>query len=409
MSVAGPTIKALRTHGDSIIRKRAEALAKAWKSSVASLLSKQKKSGGSDGASVADSATGISSRVKGKHPFRHLQLFRPSSYFKIIKNMLLVLFLSIEPVYSFSISAGGAGAPADASGFLVPRNGPVNVLTERVRVLNGIGNDISVGCVPAGKPVVYWMSRDQRAQDNWALLYAQQQAIAAGAPLAVCFNLVDTFLGAGLRHFAFMLRGLDEVAAELASLRIPMLLLRGDHADNMAGLVRDHGVGLVVCDYGPLRVGRAWREEVGRAVGALGVPLHEVDAHNVVPVWVASDKQARPRPAGSRRLPPLRCVALHAAPRRASPCRPALDLAGRAGAPPVRIAALRAGRPPRARRLSRPRRRRRRRRSARARCGPRSRGTCRATSSPSRPSPSTPTPGPPRPRRRRRRAPSRRR
>ena len=26
-------------------------------------------------------------------------------------------------------------------------------------------------------PVLYWMSRDQRAADNWALLYAQQEAI----------------------------------------------------------------------------------------------------------------------------------------------------------------------------------------------------------------------------------------
>jgi deoxyribodipyrimidine photolyase len=27
------------------------------------------------------------------------------------------------------------------------------------------------------------MSRDQRVQDNWALLYAQQEALACGVPL----------------------------------------------------------------------------------------------------------------------------------------------------------------------------------------------------------------------------------
>lgn len=25
-------------------------------------------------------------------------------------------------------------------------------------------------------PVIYWMSRDQRVQDNWALLFAQEKA-----------------------------------------------------------------------------------------------------------------------------------------------------------------------------------------------------------------------------------------
>ena len=41
---------------------------------------------------------------------------------------------------------------------------------QRVRVLKPAGNALT-------GPVVYWMSRDQRAADNWALLHAQQQAI----------------------------------------------------------------------------------------------------------------------------------------------------------------------------------------------------------------------------------------
>ncbi|KAF8071386.1 PHR1 [Scenedesmus sp. PABB004] len=72
------------------------------------------------------------------------------------------------------------------------------------------------------------MSRDQRMRDNWALLYALERAAATGAPCAVAFNLVPAFLGAGARQF---------VASRVA------------------------------------------------------VPFAEVDAHNVVPVWVASDKR----------------------------------------------------------------------------------------------------------------------
>lgn len=50
------------------------------------------------------------------------------------------------------------------------------------------------------------MSRDQRCADNWALLYALQRAADTGAPVAVAFNLVPEFLGAGARQFCFMLK-----------------------------------------------------------------------------------------------------------------------------------------------------------------------------------------------------------
>ena len=41
--------------------------------------------------------------------------------------------------------------------------------------------------------VVYWMSRDQRAEDNWALLYALQIADRRQLPLIVVFTLLPEF------------------------------------------------------------------------------------------------------------------------------------------------------------------------------------------------------------------------
>ena len=152
--------------------------------------------------------------------------------------------------------------------------------------------------ITKGKPVIYWMSRDQRVQDNWAMLYAQQCAKEADAPLAVCFSLVEEYLGAGLRHFGFMLRGLKEVEAECSALNIPFYLLRGQAQDTLPKFVEDHKVGLVVTDYSPIRITRQWREGVGACIQP--VPLHEVDAHNIVPVWEASPKQE----VGARTLRP---------------------------------------------------------------------------------------------------------
>ena len=45
-------------------------------------------------------------------------------------------------------------------------------------------------------PITYWMSRDQRVEDNWALLHAQQLALSRKAPLFVVFCLVPAFLNA---------------------------------------------------------------------------------------------------------------------------------------------------------------------------------------------------------------------
>ena len=134
-------------------------------------------------------------------------------------------------------------------------------------------------------PVIYWMSRDQRVRDNWALLYACQQAAKSGAPVAVAFNLVTDYLGAGARQFAFMVRGLRVMAPKLEALGIPFFFLQGDPTQTIPALVAQSGASLLVTDYGPLRMGRQWRDAVAQTVAC---HFHEVDAHNVVPVWEAS-------------------------------------------------------------------------------------------------------------------------
>ena len=137
-------------------------------------------------------------------------------------------------------------------------------------------------------PVIYWMSRDQRAQDNWALLHAQDLARAKGTPLAVVFCLASSFLGATLRQYGFMLRGLEETARSLKQFNIPFFLLTGDPVTEIPEFVERHKAGALVTDFDPLRIKRAWKAGVARK---LSIPFHEVDAHNIVPCWVASPKQ----------------------------------------------------------------------------------------------------------------------
>jgi deoxyribodipyrimidine photo-lyase len=137
-------------------------------------------------------------------------------------------------------------------------------------------------------PIAYWMSRDQRAEDNWALLHAQQLALARKAPLCVVFCLVPTFLNAAIRQYGFMLAGLQEVEGALREKNIPFHLVSGSPEQMIPRFASQHKLGVLVTDFDPLRIKRSWKEAVA---GKIHIPFHEVDAHNIVPCWVASPKR----------------------------------------------------------------------------------------------------------------------
>ncbi len=165
-------------------------------------------------------------------------------------------------------------------------------LEPKQRKLPVMLNEARIRCLKKGDarggPVLYWMSRDQRVLDNWALLHAQQLARSRKEPLLVCFCLVPNFLEATIRQYGFMLRGLSEVATALTAKGIPFHLLRGEPKTEIPKFVSKQNVSALITDFDPLRIKRAWKKAV---VSAVDLPAFEVDAHNIVPCWVASPKQ----------------------------------------------------------------------------------------------------------------------
>ncbi len=137
-------------------------------------------------------------------------------------------------------------------------------------------------------PTIYWMSRDQRVNDNWALLFAQELAQKQGSPIAIVFCLSSEFLGATGKLCQFMLRGLKEVEQNLKSLNIPFYLFHGNPEQEIPHFLNIHGVSALVSDFSPLRINRDWKKEVATQIA---IPFYEVDAHNIVPCWFASPKQ----------------------------------------------------------------------------------------------------------------------
>ena len=59
----------------------------------------------------------------------------------------------------------------------------------------------------SGKSVLYWMSRDKRVDDNWALLAAQSVALNNKVPLIVCFQYLGHFPEANIRQYGFPTKG----------------------------------------------------------------------------------------------------------------------------------------------------------------------------------------------------------
>jgi len=142
-------------------------------------------------------------------------------------------------------------------------------------------------CKPAEGCVIYWMQRDQRVEDNWAMLYARDKALESGQVLQVVFCLVPGFLGATKRQYCFMLRGLQEVERSLEKKGIPFRLLIGQPGQVIPDFLREVKAGLLVTDFNPLKISMQWKNEV---CAAIDIPFTAVDAHNILPCRAISDK-----------------------------------------------------------------------------------------------------------------------
>ncbi len=137
-------------------------------------------------------------------------------------------------------------------------------------------------------PVLYWMSRDQRVADNWALSYAVEMAENNDQNVMVIFNMFDQYPGASWRHFDFLLKGLKKIEIQLQSMNIPFTVTLGDPAVNIPGFISTNHVSHLIMDFDPLRIKVEWQNSV---CDKIGIPADVVDAHNIVPCFYITDKE----------------------------------------------------------------------------------------------------------------------
>ncbi|MBS3999157.1 MAG: deoxyribodipyrimidine photo-lyase [Desulfobulbaceae bacterium] len=150
-------------------------------------------------------------------------------------------------------------------------------IQDRVRLLNqgieGLGD------------VIYWMSRDCRLQDNAALLFAQSIAIAKKRHLRIVFDA--QFAGESPRQQGFLLQGLQELAVDCKEFNLSCEFLYGRNAIPLVEFTKLNKVCCVVTDFDPLKFHQSRKHDFCKSST---VPVYEVDAHNIVPLWFASSK-----------------------------------------------------------------------------------------------------------------------
>jgi deoxyribodipyrimidine photo-lyase len=130
-----------------------------------------------------------------------------------------------------------------------------------------------------GACVVYWMQRAQRGVDNPALDVAIAAANELQRPVVVFFGLRPKYPNANLRHYTFMVEGLEETKRKIEA-RGAAFVLRSYPDHDLPRFCAEVKPCLVVGDENPMREPERWRRSAARN---LNVPFWTVDADVVVP------------------------------------------------------------------------------------------------------------------------------
>jgi deoxyribodipyrimidine photo-lyase len=124
---------------------------------------------------------------------------------------------------------------------------------------------------------------------NHALTYAIELANQHHLPVVVYFGITPNYPSANLRHYTFMLEGLEEVARDLEQRKISFVIKLASPEVGMTSLLpRAH---TVVMDFAYLRTPRSWRRQVYQQAKELQKPVVIVESDLIVPVRVTSDKE----------------------------------------------------------------------------------------------------------------------
>jgi len=139
-----------------------------------------------------------------------------------------------------------------------------------------------------GQYIIYWMSRDQRINDNISFYYGLTLSKKYNKKFGVLFNIFPSFLDATIRQFDFMIKGLIELEENLSDLGIPFFITFGDPKEEVIKFIKKKKVSLIITDFSPLKISKQIKNYIKEKIN---IPFYEIDSHNIIPPFIASTKQ----------------------------------------------------------------------------------------------------------------------
>lgn len=137
-------------------------------------------------------------------------------------------------------------------------------------------------------PIIYFISRELRFNDNWALAFAHQIAQQSHQPLWLVFQLLPTMGQRSHEHFEFLLAGLRELQTTAQIKHIPLTVITTSDLTKLTSILASWNPGAIVLDFSPLKGPQQRANHLAKNLSCL---VTQVDAHNSIPVWQTSDHQ----------------------------------------------------------------------------------------------------------------------
>lgn len=138
-----------------------------------------------------------------------------------------------------------------------------------------------------GDYILYWMQSAQRTMDNHALEVSIQLANSMSKPLLVAFVIDPHFPDANLRHFQFLLEGIECLKKQFLQLNIQFEVYHGNLLDQVSRLAQNAVV--VVTDKGYGNFIRTVREKI---ISKCKQTFYVADTNVIIPVEIGYPKEA---------------------------------------------------------------------------------------------------------------------
>lgn len=129
--------------------------------------------------------------------------------------------------------------------------------------------------------ILYLMVRDCRIEDNHALIVSQKLAIKNKQGLIIGLAILKTMSN---RQYHFLLEGLKEIKNKATKLNISFFFIKDNENIYSKDWLKKMKIVQIVSDFSPLK-------ELLTLKKKIPISCLDVDTHNIVPVWIASEKQ----------------------------------------------------------------------------------------------------------------------